>query len=315
MASQSVGKGPLEGNFSTDSVNAATSFIQKESPFSKMKSIEHDPPISKNRVAKLAQYVSRAHNASKPTVSYPYVAYHQNGAAIPPYTTYISTKRNVLIEDDKHRTFLPYLGETFDVDIADAGEYVELETKIEKNQFNYHKMNRVMERASLHAQFVGDFLKDVGSTPEAVLEFLLDESGSGPPAELPKSLVSYWHKRIDYLEEEGYYEEQNDSDVTTRRKSSHIKKPEKQWKVLFEGLSDNTGHELAAGCLACFVFRQVAGFSLFHVVKQFQPQRELPSPRRGKADEDTISVREDYTIPDLHSLGTYAELVCQICKA
>ena len=279
-----------------------------------MKSIEHDPPNSKNRFGKLGQYVAKTPTASKPVVSYPYIAYTSSGAAIPPYTAYISTKRNVLIEDDKHRTFLPYLGEAFDVDIADA-DYVALETKIEGNQRNYHKMNRIMEKAAVYAPFVDGFLKEIGSNSVAVLEFLLDESSPAPPTELPTSLTEYWQKRIEFLEKEGYYEDQDDSDVTSRRKSDHVKKPEKQWRQLFANLPNtSTGYELAAACLACHVFRTVTGISLFHVVKQYQPDQERPSPRLVNTDEETISVK-DYTVPDLHSLGTYAELVCQVCKA
>ena len=106
-------------------------FTQKESPFSNLKSIEHDASTSKTRVARLGQYVPRTGSAAKAVVSYPYIAYKQADAAIPPYTTYISTKRNILIEDDKHRTFMPYLGEAFDVDIAD-GEYAALESKLRR---------------------------------------------------------------------------------------------------------------------------------------------------------------------------------------
>ena len=277
--------------------------------------MEHDQPISKNQVAKLAQYVPKTAAASKPVVSYRYVSYHQVETGIPPYTNYISTKRNVLIEDDKHRTFLPYLGEGSDVDIND-GDYVALEAKIEENQRKYHRMNRIMENASLHVPFIGDFLKDVGSTPEAVLEFLLDESQREPPSDLFPNLTEFWHKRIDYLEDEGYYEDQDVSDVTSRRKSNHVKKPQKQWRLIYESLpKKSTGHELAAACLACHVFSRVAGFSLFHVVKDYQPRPELVSLRRPRSDEDTALAREDYAVPDLHSLGTYAELVCQVCKA
>ena len=280
-----------------------------------MKSIEHNAQVTKSRVGKLAQYVAKTPNASKPVVSYSYVAYRQEQAAIPPYTTYISTKRNVLVEDDKHRTFLPYLGEAFNVDIADE-DYAALETKIEGNQRNYHRMNRIMEKAALYAPIIDDFFKDIRSSSVAVLEFLLDESNRDRPAELSTEMGELWHKRIEYLEEEGYYEDQDDSDVTIRRRSNHVKKPEKQWRQLFERLPrESSGYELAAACLACHAFSSVAGFSLFHVVKQLQPERAASSSQPANLDEDTISVREDYTVPDLHSLGTYAELVCQVCKA
>ena len=314
--SSTTSNSPKESGSKT--LKKATGFVQEESPFSTMHSIEHDAPLSKNQVGKLGQYVPKTANASKPILTYPYVSYRQVERAIPPYTNYISTKRNVLIEDDKHRTFLPYLGEGSDVDINDS-DYVALEAKIEENQRKYHKMNRIMEKASLHAPFVGDFLKDVGSTSVAVLEFLLDESGSRAPADLGANLFEFWHKRIEYLEDEGYYEDQDDSDVTSRRKSGHVKKPQKQWRLLFESLPRTSSRrELAAACLACHVFSRVAGFSLFHVVKQYRTEQETPSPRRLRSDEDAISVREDkedYSQPDLHSLGTYAELVCQVCKA
>ena len=289
-------------------------FIQKQSPFSNLKNISNDAVTSTTRVAKLGQYIPKTGLAAKPVVSYPYIAYRQADVAIPPYTTYISTKRNILIEDDKHRTFMPYLGEAFDVDIAD-GEYAALESKIEDNQRNYREMNKKMEKASLYASIIEDFLNEVGSSSMAVLQYLLDDSEPPPPTELPLDLQSYWQKRIDYLRDEGYFENPDDSDVTTRRRSSPIKKPQKQWRQLYLNLPEPTsGREVAAACLACHVFSRVTGLSLFHVVKQLQLERDQLL-EKAKSEEDTISVREDYTVPDIHSLGTYTELVCQICKA
>ena len=232
---------------------------------------------------------------------------------MPPYTTYISAKRNVLVEDDKNSTFLPYLGEQFSIDIADE-DYKALENKIEDNRRNYHLTNRINEKAFLHAPITRDFLKDAGCTAHSVLEYLLNEEETSPPSELPNELLELWSKRTDYLQED-YYERQDDSDAKEGI-LNHEQKPKRDWRLLFKEMDKReNGEELTAACIACYVFQSIAGYSLFHVVKQADLNADSQSLGSADLSEDVIAVKDDPTVPELHSLGTYAELVCQVCKA
>ena len=285
-------------------------FVQKVSPFASLKDLSCGASTAirpSQKVGKLAQYVSKV---PRPINLYPVEVYRETGTPIPPYTNYISTKRNILVEDDKHRTFLPYHGDEFIVD----REYARLEAKIERNQRNYHELNGLAEKAAFYSRHATDFLAEVGCNVSAVLQYLLNTKSIAPPPELPFELSDVWHRRESYLDD-GFYEEGDDSDnISAHRRTS---RPQKQWRVLYESIPKAaTGRMLAAACLACATFAKLAGFSLWHVVKQTRFDSPLTIGRGAKA-ESLPSRGYNSLSPDSnsHSLGTYAELVCQVCKA
>ena len=268
-----------------------------------------EPIKPSQKVGKLAQLVAKV---PRPVALYPVVTYRETGTPIPPYTNFISTKRNILVEDDKHRTFLPYHGDGFIVD----KEYARLEAKIERNQRNYHELNGLTEKASFFLRHATDFLAEVGCDASAVLQYLLNSKSIAPPPELPFELSHLWHRRESYLED-GFYEESDDSDVANPNVHRKGNQPQKQWRVLYNSIPKAaTGRMLASACIACAIFPKLAGFSLWHIVKQTQFDTASTMARGTKSDS-LWSKNCNSLSPDSnsHGLGTYAELVCQVCKA
>ena len=260
------------------------------------------------KIGKLAQLVSKI---PRPVGVYPVEVYRGMGTPIPPYTNYISTKRNILVEDDKHRTFLPYHGDGFIVD----REYARLEAKIERNQRNYHELNGLAEKAAFYSRHTTDFLAEVGCNASAVLEYLLNTKRFTPPPELPFELSHIWQRRESYLDA-GFYEEIDDSDITNISVHRRTNRPQKQWRALYNSIPKAaTGRMLAAACLACATFTKLTGFSLWHVVKQTQFDSPPTSVRGAKVDSSSKNHNSLSPDSNSHSLGTYAELVCQVCKA
>ena len=267
-------------------------FVLTKSPFEGMTSIKCETFVKQN-VGKFGHFVKGTNEKSNGLVAYNTTIYEQEQPAIPPYTTYIPAKRNILTEDDRQRTFLPYHGDDFEVDDTDK-EYAALETKIEENQTRYHRLNKLNDISRMYSRYAERFLFDIGCNVEAVLQYLLDESSCKAPITLPSNCVSLWELRTSYLQD-GYYEEEDDQDALDREDTPYQAKPRKQWQQLYDQLPKASDEELAIACVACKVFRDIAGFSLFHIVQNFNPKTEVPFHP--------------------YSLGTYVELGCFICKA
>lgn len=265
---------------------------QSISPFDGVTSIRCENS-NKQSVGKFGHFVRGTNERSNALFSYFLTTYKQEHQPVPPYTAYISAKRNVLTEDDKQRTFLPYHGDDFEVDDADK-EYAALETKIEENKARYHRLNRLHDKADLYRHYAETFLTEIGGSFEAVLHYLLDETPRAAPLSLPEEYKSYWNLRTSYLSD-GYYEDEDDQHAMEEQGTLHQKKPRRQWQQLRQQLVVVEEHKLAIACVACKVFQDVAGFSLFHIVQVFTPNPAV--------------------LPSLFSLSTYVELGCFICKA
>ena len=267
-------------------------FVLANSPFEGVTSIKCEASTKQN-VGKFGHFVKGTNEKSNSLVAYKTTFYEQEQPSIPPYTTYIPAKRNILTEDDRQRTFLPYHGDDFEVDDTDK-EYAALETKIEENQNRYHRLNKLNDISRMYCRYTERFLFDVGCNVEAVLQYLLDESSCKAPTALPRNCASFWELRTSYLQD-GYYEEEDDQDALDRQDTPYEAKPRKQWQLLYDQLPKASDEEMAIACVACKVFRDITGFSLFHVVQNFNPKTEIPFHP--------------------YSLGTYLELACFICKA
>ena len=270
---------------------------------------------------RLEQVITRSAKPATEKLDAPVISYTAEKVTIPPYTNYIATRRNVLVEDDKHRTFLPYYGDDAWVD----PDYADLESKIGRNRTLYHKLNALEEQARLHRPYAEKFVADVGCSMSDILYYLLDETNPPVPEELPTGLESVWLNRRSHITED-YYEDSDDSESTTSHTTSHnnrqdpSKQPKKQWQAVFERVHQPpTGRTLAAAGLACTAFLNVTGFSLWHIAKKHSL---LPEPVHDdtKSDDtpyDTVCLHDDLheSRQEVSKLDTYAELVCLICFA
>lgn len=292
-------------------------FIQPVSPFSKIKPRQRDPEISSKvseRYGKLA--VETVHRVTKlivPNAGIQCTVYTAGNTTIPPYTNYISTKRNILIEDDKHRTFLPYHGDYAYIDT----DYAVLESKIDRNKSNYHRVNILTEKARLYASCAESFLRDVGCHEYHVLRYLLDETNPAVPHELPSNLTQVWLKRGVHVEEQ-YYDDSEEDTVVKSRNRIRLKNPQKQWQIVFDSLSQpSSNRDLAAAALACAVFAHLIGFSLWHIVRKHRlvldaiakKVKLVNSWERNHGDSRSKSRKSC----DL--LKTYSKLGCLVCYA
>ena len=293
------------------------SFIQTVSPFPRLRSSRPGLQNVTKKRGRLDQQVLKVGKPGIEKLVVDCVAYTVGGTSIPPYTNYISTKRNILIEDDKHRTFLPWNGDDTSID----ADYQELENTIVGNQRNYHRLNAVAEKAKLYGPYTEKFLNEVGCDIADVLCYLLDESNPSVPQELPLELAPVWLNREAHVKED-YYDDSDDSDFTGGGKQSHdqIRQPKKQWQMVFDSIPRSAdGRRTAVAGLACTAFSNVAEFSIWHVVKRHKLVSQATCGKTKSDESDSskpntpVGLRGHRTSPN--GLETYADLGCLACFA
>lgn len=277
-----------------------TRWTQKDSPFSGLKNLLLDSRTSgKTKVMKLGQHFLKGGRADESLRSYGYTPYLDKSVSIPPYTNYISTKRNLLTEDDKFPTFLPVL-EDVKLDL----EYLTAENMRKENQERYHRSNALTELVHHYAPYADDFLNLLGCDVLSVLKYLMTDVDVSPPQQLPAELRQIWRVRGKHLPDDYYRSYDNETDEL---------EPQKEWQALDASLSRViSGPKLAAATLACEAFFKETGFSLWHVaVQAFRSATE----RKGAAKSKSHRIHfNKSSSPDPYSLSTYSTLGCLICK-
>ena len=311
------GTGSHEAVFRAEIV-ASNGHFQTSSPFADLKPLKVDQDAAKHDtelIGKLCQLGPRITKQGPEITSVPITRYDAGNITIPPYTSYISTKRNILIEDDKNRTFLPYYGDDAYID----RDYAELESRITRNRINYHRTNALSEKAELYSPYACAFLNEVGCDVPLVLHYLLDESRPPVPIELPQELVDIWRNREAHLGE-GYYEAVEELNLAKPRLHAKKRRPLKKWRAVFDTLpSPSSGRQLAVAGLACAAFANVMGFSLWHIVKRHRLVLDAANRKYRSVDHANGPVAISSSTPsptsDSNLLGTYADLGCLVCYA
>ena len=297
---------------------ASNGYLQTSSPFADLKPLKVEQDVSKrdtHHIGKLCQLGPRVTKQGPDITSVPIYRYNAGNITIPPYTNYISTKRNILIEDDKNRTFLPYYGDDAYID----RDYAELESRITRNRINYHRTNALSEKAELYSPYAGAFLNEVGCNVSLVLHYLLDESRPPVPIELPQEFVDMWRNREAHLGE-GYYDDGEELNLAKPRLHSKKRRPLKKWRAVFDGLPPpSSGRQLAVAGLACAAFANIMDFSLWHIVKRHRLVLDSVNRKYRSIDHANgiVGIRGNIPSPtnDSNLLGTYADLGCLVCYA
>ncbi|MCJ1385394.1 hypothetical protein MMC17_008517 [Xylographa soralifera] len=322
-----VGKDLATATATTGDLSGPTSikrndFLQRYSPFTHLVPMRRDKDganVGQQWTGKLCQLGAKATKQVPEITTASCIAYSAGNVAIPPYTNYISTKRNILIEDDKNRTFLPYYGDDASVD----HDYADLESRITRNRSYYHHTNSITEKAKLYGPYTESFLANLGCNVSTILRYLLDETNPSAPEELTPNLATMWLNREAHLNE-GYYDDSEGSDSSKPQHRLKARRPQKQWQAVFNGLpTPSTSREAAAAGIACTAFANTLDFSLWHVVKRHR--LVLDAISRKHRTTDTIDRVSGVTngspngslspMKDADPLGIYADLGCLVCYA
>jgi hypothetical protein len=283
-----------------------------------MTSVEIERPkldARKRLVKRLAQYMSKTAKPG-PTRHCLLETYHDNTAVLPVYAHYASLKHNMLVEDDTHRTFYTSFGDDPDDNDSDGGlrgisgngDIRDQEDIIAQNQKVWHKLNSMTERAYPYTHFVEELLAELGTDVESVIQYLVDDLKK-PPTELPKDLVSVWKSRDQYLQDEGFYE----NDINGNRVT------QKRWTTLldrFAASGEKEERKRATAGLAFAYFSKLVGFSLWHVVRitHLTQDFSIVDSRAATTTQGTVAkLTGDRS--NGSDLRTYSDLACLACKS
>ena len=241
----------------------------------------------------------------------PYIHFTASHTNTPPYTNLISTQRNVLVEDDKHRSFLPYHGDFTQVDF----DYAEMEGIIGQNRLSFQRTNMYCEQAKFYGDCAESFLSEMGTNVESVLRYLLDDNDRTRPSELPAELFRDWKDRNGHARND-YYDEGRSFSSEDSHKNGRLRRPYKLWKTVLDSLPTSSGCTLVAAAMSCMAFWEILEFSLLHIVVSHRLYLEVASgkhrsgdPSHGKGTARDATVAKN--LLDLSS--TYAALGCLVC--
>lgn len=288
-------------------------FVQEKSPFPEGQTLTSrcSSLAGPQRQGKLFQYLPRTIKNVNECIITRCISYGAEHSPIPPYQNYISAKRNILVEDDRNRTFLPYHG-----DPRIDKDYARMEEQIVENKSYYHHLNKIAEQVKLYGPYSRTYLKNMRCEEDEILYYLLDESKPAVPKEVPQELVPVWLNRETHIQD-GYFDERSDSESEKRsRGTSPRRRPQKQWQKVRDSIAKPSSRDLAAAGLACAAFVYVTGFSLWHIVKQLRLVQHtvVGTHGFGKGSRNLDGRNLDKS---QHSdpLTTYADLGCLVCYA
>lgn len=298
-------------------------YTQVSSPFATLKSQVPFAPTSTDpsfrSPGKLHQLIrGPKHESLKLTV--PRTSYGSVTIKLPPYTNYISSRENILTEDEEQTTYFPYHGDHPPID----ADYFAFEARVGESIRRFQNRNDYAEKAKHYTPYVSRFLEEVGCGFRDVLRYLLDETNPNVPIEMTGASADCWLNREAHLDEDYYLStdtEEGESDTAIPRKGrprlipeaknpQGKRKRQSKWQSIFDKIPQSEPRKSAVAGLACAAFRKVAGFSIWHIAKTLDSER-----MEGETIHDLSITNGRGRVEEPNILGTYMDLGCLVCFA
>jgi len=224
-------------------------FTEVVSPFADMKPIEtslegkHSEPS--HYVTQEVYSIDKTQKLKSIVLRIPGTVHNSTAVEVPPYNWYTSLKHSVLAENDRRLLYWPYFDEDEDVGGEDLKKELldRFEIVVEKRE---HQIER-NEESKKYASYVEAFLEELGCTYEDVLYYLLQ-----PNLDVPASIPLYDHELVAW---------------TFRAKlcSEDYCRTSRLWTDVYDALPVPSDHSVVLAALACYVFQESCGRSLWHV--------------------------------------------------
>ncbi|KAL1625102.1 hypothetical protein SLS56_007529 [Neofusicoccum ribis] len=269
-------------------------YQQLSFPWPNAKPIQTRGPIksgeAKLRVQKTQEVFSHGnmHKSIRSTLNNPVDSYAIDTIPVPPYTSYISLKQNILA--DNHRTLMiyPYFDDYQDEDASKKSLWDELRSRynIVADELRRRRLLQAEQSWQLRA-YAEKFLDIVGCKMADILTYFLL-----PPETLVRLLEdevqSHGAKYLQERREESCKEEFN--------------RERKRWRKVLTNLPESTPGKLAGAAVFCPAWLSVFGFSFWHIARR-SPLAQLPTPPTTlHLDKNTGS-----------SEFAYRDFACRVC--
>ena len=218
----------------------------------------------------------------------PFAPYADPEQIIPPFSNYISIRKNFLSIEDDCRTYLPYNGDNYtykpDTDIH------KLEEKIQSRRQDFETKSAIAERAKLWTPYALEMLSRVECRPRDVVEFLGHPRDlEFLPQELPSELDNSW-KHFKGLHGED---------------RKQLKDRPVSIAEMIEMLPNgSSSRQLVSACILNQAFFNVTGIDMFQIFKPiFIQSLEIP---KLTTEGGPIGLRPSHP---------YIKLECLLCHA
>lgn len=302
----------------------SSKYVQDLSPFATLKSLDltvTSTDRSSRSPGKLHQHLIRGSKQESLKLAVPRTSYGSLTIKLPPYTNYISSRGNILTEDEEQTTYFPYHGDDPPMD----ADYFAFEARVGESIRRFQNRNQYAEKAKHYAPYACRFLEEVGCGFRDVLRYLLDETNPAVPTDMPDASADCWLNRESHLDEDYYLStdtEEAESDIKTPRRGrpksilqartlvhGKRRRPYK-WQKVFDQLPSSEPRASAAAGLACAAFLRVAGFSIWHIAKTTVDGEK-------SFNDVNITCRHGRGVERENSklLGTFTDLSCLVCFA
>ncbi|KAI9838749.1 MAG: hypothetical protein M1837_002347 [Sclerophora amabilis] len=218
-----------------------------------------------------------------------YVTYNSQSTAVPPYVSYTTLNRRVLVADDTQLRYYPYFGDN------ELGEDSMLDSLFENNPKDLPKLYRRAEKAAGLVHTMRVFLKEVGCTVQMVTHYLTGDLSQMKVWNFPAELKAAMEERARALPEESDDEHE----------SARVPKVG----------DDFNPQQVSLAARACAAFRKVAGISILHVIRKaaVSAQSIHSSKPPLNAPSSSTTSRLILKANNQNSLETYTSLGCRMC--
>lgn len=251
-------------------------FLQTQSPFTDMK---EDKPEEGGLIHSQDLWVPSKTKSIRTTSSCATISYASRAVNVPPFTSYIDLRSNMLAENDQRLFFWPY----FDDDEEGQGRDrlpEELSDKYIMLADNRPTTILQNERVRKLESCVKNFLAEIGCDLNDILRCLLDPSPKIDVG-LSSNALRAWLSRDKHFDDD-------------------FNRTSEKWSMVFlTKLHPFSDRAMEAAALACAVFLKVCGFSLWPIAK------------KSLKTETTHSSQHNSQPP---STSCYATMACRICQ-
>ncbi|OCK79858.1 hypothetical protein K432DRAFT_443585 [Lepidopterella palustris CBS 459.81] len=269
-------------------------FLQNESPFASMKSIQLPNlprPAGQIPMMKLSQEVfsGRSSKGVRSYLSIPITKYRSTAVQVPPYTDYVSLRDNVLAENNRKLLYWPYFDDEEHEDLNKKGLWSELDQRFD--MVNEHRPRRLLqaEQCRVYRAYTETFLEEIGIDWKHILFWLLAENTD--IASIDVSLSMGWGIQSGGMLDTSSFLLQREPHCVEDFNRGH-----KKWKAVFSNLPRPSVRELKLAAHACTAFLKSCGFSLWHIARL------------------SNSAQLTRIEPLQHEAGfTYRSLACRVC--
>ncbi|EKG21255.1 hypothetical protein MPH_01398 [Macrophomina phaseolina MS6] len=284
------------GDSATDFISGPslvpTQFQQQAFPWPNAEPIQTRGPIKpggpKVMVQKTQEVFPQGSKGVRSVMNNPVNSYATDAKPVPPYTSYVSLKQNVLAENRRTLMIYPYFDDYQDEDVSKKSLWDELRSRynIVADELRRRRLLQAEQSWQLRS-YAEKFLQDFGCPMKDILRYFLL-----PTSELIQTLTSELQPH-----EAKYLQERREESC-----KEEFDRERKRWRKVLNGLEESLPAKIAFAAVFCPAWLTVFGFSFWHIAR-----------RTSAAQQPAIKTSSQPESNRKSSEFAYRDLACRVC--